>query len=254
MAVIINRSAAEALFADEEPLGRHLQMGHYPGNPNPLMTVVGVVGDVRQSGLDQEAPAQMYAARSQAGSIYGGLGSRLATLAVRTEDSPEAAASLVREAIRALDANLPVASVTTLEETVSRSVGDRRFVSVLVVLFAGLTVVLGAVGLYGLMAYVVSARTREIGIRYALGAERATVLRAVLSEAAALVIVGALIGVLAAATAGGVLESMAYDVGGRDPIALAGASALLLITALLAATVPARRALGIDPTEALRAD
>jgi predicted permease len=254
LVTIVNATAARALFEDQDPLGRFLQVGNYPGNPNPLLTVVGVVADVRQSGLDQDPPPQMYVPRSQSGSVYGGLGARFATLAVRADPAPTAVVPWVRDALRRLDPGLPVASVMTLEERVQRSVGDRRFVMVLMGSFALITVVLGAVGLYGLTAYVVSARTREIGIRLALGAEGGAVFRSVLLESASLVLIGSALGVLGVMVAAGPLDALLYEISGRDPVALTGAPLLLLLTALLAASAPARRALRITPTEALRSD
>jgi predicted permease len=255
LVTIVNESAARVLFGGEDPLRRFLRMGGgFPDNPNPPLMVVGVVEDVRQAGLDQDLPPQMYVPRSQSGSVYGGLGARFATLAVRTGGDARAVAPLVRQALRRLDPGLPVASVMTLEERVQRSVGDRRFVVVLMAAFALVAVGLGALGLYGLMAYVVSTRTREIGIRVALGAKRAWILRSVLVETATLVVAGSALGVLLAVASAAPTEALTYEVGARDPLALAGAPLVLLATALLAASGPALRALRIEATEALRSE
>jgi putative ABC transport system permease protein len=250
---IVNRAAAQALFEDEPALGQRVQHGFgSPENPNPVLTVVGVVGDVHQEGLDQPATPQLYVPRAQAGAVYGGLGSQRATVAVRSELEPAAAIAAVRGVLRDMDAQLPVANVATMDARVSRSVGDRRLVALLMGGFAALALVLGALGIYGLMAYIVARRTRELGIRLALGARRTRVVGRVVGEAATLAGIGCMVGVAAALAAGDVLESLVFGVSARDPVALLAAPLLLLAVASCAALLPARKASSVDPVSVLR--
>lgn len=252
--VVLNRTGARTLFGNDEPLGRELRLGRFPDNPNPVMTVVGVVDDVRQEGLDRPPPPQLYVARGQAGRVYGGLGTRLATLVVRSAGEPVATLRDVREAVRGLDPSLPVTGAGTLAAELLRSTGDRRFLAVLMSGFSVAALALGAVGLYGLLAYVVSGRTREIGIRFALGAERGAVLGAVVGEGLALVAVGALLGVGAALLGADLLEGLAFGVDVRDPLALAAAPVVLLLVGAAASWLPARRACRVEPATVLRGD
>lgn len=250
--VVVNRSAARALWGEKDPVGRELQLGGFPGNTNPLMSVVGVVEDVHQTSLDREPPPQIYVPRAQAGANYGGLGTRFATVVVRTRADAAEALTVVRSLIRDMDPALPVASARTMGEQVGRSVGDRRFLVVLMGLFSGAAALLGAVGLYGLMAYVVRRRRHEFGIRYALGAARGRVVGGVVGEAALLLVMGSLVGVALAWLGGDLLDGLIYGVTPRDPAALLAAPLLLTAVGLLAAWLPARRASAVDPARVLR--
>ena len=249
---IVNLSAARALFGRDPALGQQVQVGNFPDNTNPVLTVVGVVGDVHQTGLDQQPPPQLYVPRAQAGAIYGGLGSERAVLAVRSDLDPRAAIASVRSVVRDIDPQLPVANVATLSSTLARSVGERRLLALLMGGFAVVALALGALGIYGLMAYVVARRTRELGIRFALGARRGRVMRTVVGEAAGLALVGSAFGVGAALAAGSLLEGLVFGVSPRDPTALVAAPGLLLAVAALAALFPAHRASRVDPATVLR--
>jgi len=251
--VVLNETAARRLFPDGDAMGALIQLGRFDNNPNPVMTVVGIVGDVRQGGLDQEAPPQIYVPRAQAGGTYGGVGTRFATLVVRSGADPVATLASVRTVLRGLDPQLPVATAQSLEAEVTRSVGPRRFVVALMTAFSLIALALSAVGLLGLLSWSVSRRTREIGVRIALGAERTSVVGRVVNEAAALVVVGSVLGLGGAVLLSDLLEGLVFGVSPRDPVVLAAAPVVLLATGLLAAYLPARRASRVDPCEALRA-
>lgn len=253
LVAVVNRAAARALWGERDPIGREVRLGPPPpAGPNPALTVVGVVADVRQTGLDQAPAPQLFVARAQADSIYGGLGAAFATVVVRTDGDPMSLLPSLRSVVWEMDPRLPVASPRTLEEQVVRSVGDRRLLTVLMTLFSAVAAVLGAVGLYGLVAYVVTRRSREIGIRYALGAGRARVVRRIVGEALALVLIGSALGVGVALALGEVLAGFTFGTGPRDPTVLVGAPLLLVGVGLLASWIPARRASSVHPAEVLR--
>lgn len=251
---VLNEAAARRLYGGDDPLGQRLRLGNFPDNPNPVMTVVGVVGDVRQDGLDQAAPPQLYVTRSQAAAVYDGLGTRFATLVVRASTPPDATLPAVRGVLRDLDPALPVTGMRSLRDQVGRSVGDRRLLALLMAAFSVAGLILGGVGLYGLLAYIVARRAREIGIRFALGADRGSVVGRVVGEGLALVAGGAVVGVAGALAGGGLLQGLVYGVSARDPVALVGAPALLMAVGILASWLPARRASHVDPARVLRSE
>jgi len=250
---IVSRAMAQQYWKGESPLGERLQLG-MPQNGNPELTVVGVVGDVRHGGYDAGIGAFMYVPRAQAGAIYGGLATRLSTLVVRSDLDPSLALSTARGVIAQLDPSLPVVAMATLPAVLSRSVTDERFLTILVAVFTGLALVLGAVGIGGLMSYVVTRRTRELGLRLALGAPRGRILALVLRQAMVLTALGTALGVGGSLLAGRALSGQLFQVGARDPVALAFAPAMLFLVALGAAYLPARRATRVDPVEAMRAE
>lgn len=249
---VMSETAARQFFPGERAVGQRVQLGAFEGSPNPVMTIVGVVGDVRQASLEEEPPPTLYVPRQQARAVYGGLGTRFATLVVRAETDPGSTLAAVRAVVREMDPDLPVADAGTLEAHVARSMGGRRFVAVMMGAFSLVTLLLGAVGLYGLLAYVVAGRAREIGIRMALGARPGGVLGRVVGEATALVVAGSVLGLGVTLLASDALEGLVYGVGVRDPLMLAGAPLLLVLVGAAAALLPARRAASVDPAEALR--
>jgi putative ABC transport system permease protein len=251
--VVVNETAVRALWGpDTNPLGREIRLGGMEGNTNPVLRVVGVVADTRQSGLDRDPPPQIFVPRAQAAAIYNGLGARFATVVVRASGDPGAILPVMRDMVREMDPELPFASPRTLHEQVARSVGDRRLLVVLMGSFSAVAALLGAVGLYGLMAYVVRRRSREFGIRYVLGAARRTVVGGVMIEAAGLLTLGSAMGVALAVVSSGMLDDLVYGIGTRDPLALIGAPVLLILVGLVAAWLPARRASAVDPALVLR--
>jgi predicted permease len=240
-AAIINETLARICFSNEDPIGRQLIYD------NDTYEIVGVVGDVRMRRLNREIPGMVY--RSISGDSW-----RNATLIVRTAGETRAFAESVRKAILELDPDQPVANVRTLEEVVARSVGDRRMTALLLGLFACAALALAAVGLYGVVAYAVVQRTREIGIRVALGANRQDVVLLMLRKGMILVVVGLGLGLAAAFGLTPLLRNLLYDVKPADPLIFIVVSFVLLLVALIASWLPARRASRVDPMIALRAE
>ena len=237
---IINIAAVHDLFPGEDPLGR--QISH---NTNTY-EIVGIVGDVRMRSLTRSAMPMIY--RPQAPDQSW----RSATLVVRTHRSPLALTESVRQVIGEIDPSQPVANVRTLDDVVNASVAQRRLTLVLLASFAAIALLLAAIGLYGVIAYVVTQRTREFGIRFALGARRRDVLQLVMSQGMKLVIIGLLLGVVGAFSLTHLLTRLLYEIKPTDPITFIGVSAVLLTVALVASWLPARRAARVHPMEALR--
>jgi putative ABC transport system permease protein len=238
--VIINETMARRFWAGKDAVGQKYITG--PWGPNPTWsTIVGVVGDVKQAGLDAEPSMDEYFP-----SLY------VQYLVIRTAGDPSSLAGTVRRQIHAIDADLPISDVQTMDEVVSESARSRRWTMGLLAAFAGLALVLALVGIYGVMSWSVAQRTREIGIRMALGAQSGEVLAMVLRYALRLTTIGLAIGVAGGLALRRVLSTLVFDVSTADPFIYAGAVLLMLAAALLACYVPARRASRADPLVALR--
>jgi predicted lysophospholipase L1 biosynthesis ABC-type transport system permease subunit len=207
--------------------------------------IVGIVGDVLQRSPGQAAVPQLFLP-------YAQRTNRTVRIIVRTDGDPLMLASSVRDQIRALDPNLPLAQPAPLAETVSRSIARPRFYMSLLALFAAVALVLSATGIFGVMSYTVAQQSKEIGIRMALGARSADVLRSVVGRALSLAAVGVVAGVIAAVLLGGVIRSQLFGVTVFDPATLAAVIAVLLSSAALASLLPATRAARIDPIRAFR--
>ena len=240
---IINRTMAEKFWPHRDPIGKHFAHN----DPHPKwITVVGVVGDVLQYGLDQTAAApEAYFPEYQDQNSY------LAVL-VRTSGKPLDELPAVRRAVHELDSQLPVANPRELEEVVSGSSSQQRFMALLLGLFAGLALVLAAVGIYGVIAYSVAQRTHELGIRIALGAARLDLLRMVLGEGLRMALAGVVVGLAGAWGLTRFIASLLYGVRPSDPLTFAAVPLVLIAVALLACYIPARRATKVDPMVALR--
>jgi putative ABC transport system permease protein len=241
--LLVTETAARHLFPGEDPIGKHVELQIWDEGEQ-VAEVVGIVGDVRYDGIEHPARDDVYISYWQ--DPYGG------NLAVRVAGDPMSFAPLIRSAIHALDKNLPVYDVKTMDEQLANATSRLRFSAVLLGVFAALALALAAIGLYGVVAYSVAARTREIGIRLALGAKREDVFKLVIGDGLLLCLAGLLIGIPGALAATRVLSSFLYDTKPNDPIALAAVSLLLIAVALIAAYVPARRAMKVDPMVALR--
>ncbi|HWM90009.1 MAG TPA: ABC transporter permease [Thermoanaerobaculia bacterium] len=244
--VIINQAMAAQEWPDEEPLGKRFTFGD-PADPEDpgWRTIVGVVGDVRHDSLDQELAAEAYWPQSQGPSPES-------FLVLRTSGDPASLTSSLREAVRELDRDLPIDRVQTMESVVAEALAQNRFKTLLLGLFAGLALVLAAVGVYGVVSYSVAQRTHEIGIRMALGARPDQVRRLVVFQGMRMVLIGAVVGLALALFATRFLRDQVYGVSATDPVTFAVVPLVLIGVALLANWLPALRATRVDPLEALR--
>jgi putative ABC transport system permease protein len=243
---VINEAAARKYWPGESPVGSMIRLhAGVAGVPQTPREIVGVVGDVRYDGLDIEAQAEVYIPHAQhpVDSLV---------MAVRTTADPHGFVADARAVVRALDPNLPLAGIATMEEVVAASVAGRRYSLVLLAVFAGCALLLASIGIYGVLAFTVGQRTREIGVRMAMGAARGHVMRLVVGEGLGLVLGGLAIGVAGTVAAARAVRGLLYDVEPFDPSTLALVGALLVLIALAASYLPARRAAGVDPVTALR--
>jgi predicted permease len=241
---IINETMARQFWPGEEALGKRFKLG-LAQSPNPWLTVVGVVGDMRRQSLERQPIAQIFLPYLQ-------IPERRMNLLIRTTGEPTQLAPVVRNEIRSIDKTVLVYGISTLESQLARAAAQRRFQTWLLTLFSALALLLAAVGIYGLIHQSVSLRTREIGTRLALGAQPRDVLRLVVGQGMSLAVCGVGIGLLAAFALTRVLAGLLFGVTATDPTTFIGASLVLLLVALLACFVPARRAAKVDPLVALR--
>jgi putative ABC transport system permease protein len=248
--VVINESAARRYWPGESPLGQRILLG---GGAGPgWVTVVGIARDVRHAGFDEPPRSQMYLAHEQFRFWNDGGPVRGMTLVVRTPGEPAALAGAVRQAVAELDPALPLAGFRTMEQVVSESLARPRFMMSLLAAFAAVALVMGAVGVYGVMAWLVGQRTRELGIRLALGARARDVAGLILKQTLALTVAGIAAGLLLAALGTRALAGMLFGVTPLDGWTFAGVPVVLAAVALLAAWVPTWRAARIDPNAVLR--
>ncbi|HEX7173830.1 MAG TPA: ABC transporter permease [Pyrinomonadaceae bacterium] len=242
--VLISRTMAERFFPGEEPLGKRVRLGGH-NSKAPWLTVVGIVGDVKSERLDAENQPQMYTSLLQNSNLF-------MAFVIRTANNPAALSEAVRSEIRAVDPDLPVHGVRTMEEVMSATVAQQRFAMTLLGVFAVIALLLAAVGIYGVMSYAVAERTHEIGIRMALGAQAGDIVRMVVRQGMILAVVGVVAGAAAALLLTRVMSSMLYGVSASDPVTFAAISLALAAVAFLACYLPARRAAKVDPMVALR--
>ena len=251
LVALVNEELVRRYFSGRDAIGGRMQIGG--GGPRPWVTIVGIVGNVRHNGLTDAVKEKFYIPHTQwhksTGNAIRGM-----NLVIKSSSSPSALTSSVRDAIRALDPNLPIADVRTMEEVVSATLSTPRFTGVLLGMFALLAVVLSAIGIYGVLSYLVSRRTREIGIRMAIGAGRGQVLRMVLGSGLSLSLTGAGIGLVLAVGVGRLMRSVLHDVAPNDPATFLFVAVTLPAIALLASAVPAWRATRVDPIVALKTE
>ncbi|HJU65832.1 MAG TPA: ABC transporter permease, partial [Gemmatimonadaceae bacterium] len=241
---LINESAVRRFFPGEDPIGRRIRFAYdvFLGGE-----IIGVVADVKQFGLDAETQPEVYLSSDQfpAGEI---------TAVVRTAAAPNSVLTAARSRVRALDPALPVTGARTVQSLVSDSISQPRFFARLLAAFALVAVILAAVGIWGVISYGVGRRTHEIGVRMALGATSGRVLRMVMREGLALTVAGAALGMVGALWATRLMRGLLFQVSPSDPLTLGAGAALLVVVALLACYLPARRAARVDPLRAIRAE
>jgi putative ABC transport system permease protein len=247
--VLINRRTAQRFFADVNPIGQQIRVGVRltRGVRSTDKTIVGIVGDVKYGSLDAEAPPELYLpyAQHQVDAF---------TVVVRTAGDPMAFAPTLRRDVAAIDRDLPIAKIEPMTAVVGASIAERRFTMLLLAAFAGVALTLATIGIYGVLAYLVTQRTQEIGVRLALGAAPDDVVRLFVREGARLTAIGLAAGVAGALAATRALSTLVFGVTTRDPLTFAAVAAALSLVALLASYVPARRASAVDPMTALRTD
>jgi predicted permease len=242
---IVDDRIARRFWPGQSAVGKRFRFAVLPGTP--WIEIVGVVGHIRHDGLDVDPRPQVYFNYLQRAQ------DRMA-LVVRTDQDPRRLIPAALDAIRSVDSEQPVYDVRTMEDVVERSTAQRWLNMVMLTVFAAIALLLASVGVYGVVAYGVSERRREFGIRLALGAERAAVARLVVWQGTILAMSGSAIGFLAAVLVAKAIESLLYGVKASDPPSFAGAVGLLVAVALFASYIPARRAASVDPAITLRSE
>ncbi|HKP72898.1 MAG TPA: FtsX-like permease family protein, partial [Pyrinomonadaceae bacterium] len=237
-----NQTLARRLWPGQDPVGKQIK---FIDNGGGDATVVGVVGDAKQDWLSEDQRPQIYDCYSQDAGLF-------ATVVVRTKVEPMSLSQAVREAVWKVDKDQPVWKVRTVDALMAYNVADKRFLMLLMVVFAALALTITAVGLYGVVNYTVGRRTHEIGIRMALGARTRDVLKLVVSQGMRLTLVGVGVGLIASFVLTRFIRSLLFGVSATDALTFTSVSALLGGVALLACYIPARRATKVDPSIALR--
>jgi putative ABC transport system permease protein len=244
---IASQSFVRKYFSKEDPVGQYVELGWTRDGVQQGGEIVGIVGDVKQYGLEQAAPPILYLPYTQT--------PRPSLRAIlRTAVPPEGVAPAARAAVRETDRELPVFAMREMREYLSESVESRRFYALLVGLFAAVALALAAVGLYGVMAYAVTQRTHELGVRVALGATGERISRMVVGQGIALTLGGVALGIAAALVLSRVIGSLLFGVSRADPVTFASVLGTLVLVATLASYVPARRAARVDPLIAMRGE
>jgi len=241
LVAIVSQAAARRFWGDADPIGRTLRP---TAAPQRVFTVVAVVGDVRSTALNQESPA-----------VYYPLASRvwpLMDVVVRTDVPAASVLPAIRQTVHDLDPELPLATVRTMDQWLASSAMQPRLSAAIVGVFAAMAVLIAAIGIYGVLAYSVNQRAREIGLRIALGARREGVVRLIVKEGMTVAALGIAAGLIGASALGRAVNSLVYGLAPRDPLTFAGVATVLAIVALAASALPARRAARVDPIVALR--
>jgi putative ABC transport system permease protein len=243
--LLINKTMAGQLWPGQDPIGKRVKFPGSEQRPQPWRTVVGIVSDVSQYGLDKKPPMQIYVPLPQFPTSFN-------SIVVKTEGDPASIIGAVRREILAVDKDQAVFNLTTLEQLHGESILLRRFFMVLLLVFAAVALVLAAVGIYGVMSYVASQRTHEIGIRMALGAQARDVLKLIISNGMILALIGVAVGLAGAFALTRLLASLLFGVTATDTLTFVGVSVGLIAVAMVACYIPARRATRVSPLVALR--
>lgn len=250
--VVINERLAAALWPGEDPIGKRLSTWFGRDNPQ-WREVIGVVADARSSGQTVPAPMELFLPYTQAPVGAWNAVQRSMALVVRSRENwPETYVPAMRQAVREVDPSVPLFAVRSMESVFVNATASRRFYMRLVLVLAASGLSLAILGLYGVIAYFVTQRTPEIGLRLAVGAGRSDVVRMVIGQAVRLVFIGILIGIPAALALTGVMRTLLFETEPTDPITFASVAAVLVLTSLAAAMIPSLRAARVDPLVALR--
>jgi putative ABC transport system permease protein len=251
--VVINETLARKFFPGEDAIGKRITFGD-PGKNPQWLTIIGIAKDARQGDWAEKPYQETYIAALQNRDFLESPGAHMAYLTVvaRTSGDPAALTGAMKQAVWSFDRNLPVSEVITMDEAVSTATAEPRFQLLLLALFAGLALLLAAVGIYGVMSYTVARRTHEIGIRMSLGASRGRVLSLVVRQGMTLALAGSAAGIAGALVLSRWMTRLLYGVRATDPLTFLAVPVVLVGIALLATLIPARRATRIDPMIALR--
>jgi predicted permease len=241
---IVDEKLARTYWPDEDPVGKRIRIGD-ASNGAPWLTVVGVVASVKNRSLEEDAKFYLYQPFSQ--SVRNDM-----SVVLRTAGEPEALVPIIRGQVSSLDSELPLFEISTMEKAVARSLGTRRIINLLLTGFAAAALLLAALGIYGVMSLNVGSRVNEFGIRMALGARPADLLKLVIREGLFLIFVGLAVGIAVASVLTRSLSGLLYGVSGADPVTFTSVSLLLAGVGALACYLPARRASRVDPLVALR--
>jgi hypothetical protein len=244
---LVNETLVKEHFPNEDPIGRRINVAVALGFDSPTWRIVGVVKDGRFAAITTDAHADVFMP-------HGHFGPHSMTVHARVADGVVLSQDMLRDAVRAIDPNVPIFRYEQIEEVISQQVAPTRLYLLLVAAFAVTAALLAAVGLFGVISFVVAQRTREIGIRVALGSQRSGVIGLIVRQGMQPVVVGVIIGVVAAAASGRFVAALLFDVQPTDPLVMSGAGALMILVALAAAFVPAMRASGIDPARVLHGE
>jgi putative ABC transport system permease protein len=254
--VIINEAFARKYWPKQDALGQRITIGKGlgPEFEDPTREVVGIIRDLRERGLDNDVPPLMYVPQAQVRDALTAFTSKIVPIAwvVRTAADPLTLVGSIRREVTGVDSQQAVFEFRSMEQVLEKSMATRRFILLLLCLFAGIALLLAAIGIYGVMAYDVEQRTHEIGIRMALGADRGDVVSLVIRHGMTLAGIGVAIGLVAAFGVTRVLSALLFGVKATDPLTFGGVAAVLTGVALVAVWIPAHRATRVDPMTALR--
>ena len=245
--IVVNKAFAARFFPNDNPLDQAIALEWGEDTAAVMRPIIGVVGDMRGNALAEPPEPTVYLAMSQHPMTS-------LSIVVRTNGDPASLAPGLRNIVRDLDREVPVYSVQSMSERVASSLGRERFFATLIAVFAAVALLLSAVGLYGVIAYAVTQRTHELGVRVALGASATRISRMVIGEGVALTAAGLTVGIAGAVSVGKLLSTFLFGVNATDSLTLAGVVGALVVVAVLASWLPARRAARVDPLVAMRGD